>query len=74
MLVLGILSLVVCTALGPFAWSMGTEELRRIDSGLTSPVARGSAQAGRVCGIISTSFLGLALLFFMFAILMASSR
>jgi hypothetical protein len=73
-LVLGILSLVVCTALGPFAWAMGTEELRRIDSGLTSPEGRSSAQAGRVCGIISTSFLGLALLFIMFAMLMASTH
>jgi hypothetical protein len=65
-LVLGILSLVVCTALGPFAWSMGTEELRRIDAGLTPATGRGAAVAGRVCGIISSCFLGLALLFVMF--------
>ncbi len=73
-LVLGILSLVVCTAIGPFAWAMGTEELRRIDSGLTSPEGRGSAQAGRICGIVSTSFLGLALLFVMFIMLVASTH
>ncbi len=74
-LVLGILSLVVCSALGPFAWSMGSEELRRIDGGLTSPDGRGSAQAGRVCGIISSSLLVLVLVFMMFAMVLgASSR
>lgn len=56
-LVLGILSLVVCSVMGPIAWSMGNEELRRIDAGHTSPVGRGSVTAGRICGIISTSML-----------------
>jgi hypothetical protein len=73
-LVLGILSLVMCTAMGPFAWSMGTEELRRIDSGLTSPEGRGSAQAGRVCGIIASCFLGFGVLMVLFVMLMASTH
>lgn len=56
-LVLGILSLTVCGLMGPIAWSMGTEELRRIDSGQTPEFSRGSAVAGRVCGIIGTALL-----------------
>ena len=56
-LVLGILSLVVCSVMGPIAWAIGNEELRRIDSGQTAPDGRGSVSAGRICGIISSSLL-----------------
>jgi len=56
-LTLGILSLVVCTVMGPIAWAMGNEELRRIDSGQTPGDQRGSVTAGRVCGIISSVLL-----------------
>jgi hypothetical protein len=70
-LVLGILSLAVCSVMGPIAWAIGSEELRRIDSGQTSPDARGSVTAGRICGIISTSLmiLGVFMLFMMLAVL-----
>src|SRR5579863_3576641 len=75
-LTLGILSLAVCSIMGPIAWSMGSEELRRIDAGLTPPHGRGTAQAGRICGIISTSFLILVgvLFFFGFILAAGSSR
>lgn len=53
-MILGILSLVVCGLMGPVAWSMGNEELRRIDLGQTDPGSRSNASAGRICGIIST--------------------
>jgi hypothetical protein len=43
--------------MGPIAWSMGNEELRRIDAGQASPMGRGSVTAGRICGIIATSCL-----------------
>jgi len=56
-LVLGILSVVLCYILGPIAWSMGTEELRRIDMGQTSPLGRQAAVAGRICGIVGSAFL-----------------
>lgn len=56
-LTLGILSLVVCSVMGPIAWAMGNEELRRMDSGQTPDDARGSVTAGRVCGIVATCFL-----------------
>jgi hypothetical protein len=71
-LTLGILSLVVCTIMGPIAWSMGSEELRRIDAGLTAPFGRGTAQAGRICGIIGTCLLILTGLLFLFVFVLAA--
>jgi hypothetical protein len=56
-LVLGILSLVLCTLLGPIAWSMGSEELRRIDLGQSPPAGRQGAIAGRICGIVASALL-----------------
>src|SRR5437868_7046645 len=47
-MVLGILSLLVCAVMGPIAWSMGNEELRRIDSGQSPPEGRSNASAGRI--------------------------
>ena len=67
-LVLGILSLVVCGILGPFAWHMGNAEIQGIDTGRRDPSNRGNAQAGRVLGIISTVMLALVVLFFIFAL------
>ena len=54
-LVLGILSLVVCSILGPIAWSMGNEEQRRIAAGQAPP--DGNVSAGRICGMISSILL-----------------
>ena len=56
-LVLGILSLVLCALLGPIAWSMGSEELRRIDLGQAPPAGRQGAIAGRICGIVASALL-----------------
>ncbi|MFI6732331.1 DUF4190 domain-containing protein [Nonomuraea sp. NPDC050451] len=53
-LVLGILSLVVCTFIGPFAWSMGNRALREIDESGYYYENRGMVQAGRICGIVSS--------------------
>jgi TRAP-type C4-dicarboxylate transport system permease small subunit len=61
-LVLGILGLVACGILAPFAWSVANTELRGIDAGRRPPDNRGLANAGRILGIIGTVFLGLALL------------
>ncbi|HEY7564959.1 MAG TPA: DUF4190 domain-containing protein [Acidimicrobiia bacterium] len=63
-LVLGILSIVMCQILGPFAWKMGQDELRAINEGRRSPQNQGLAQAGKVCGIVGTCLLGLAVIFF----------
>ncbi len=61
-LTFGILSLALCGLFGPFAWSMGAGELRRIDAGEVDPGGRGSAQAGMICGMIATILMGIVLL------------
>ena len=66
-LVLGILSLVICSILGPIAWSMGNEENRRIAAGQAPPDS--NAAAGRICGMIASILLILSgvLILFMLA-------
>ncbi|GGT35877.1 DUF4190 domain-containing protein [Nonomuraea spiralis] len=56
-LVLGILSLVVCGILGPFAWSMGNKALKEIDGSGYPYDNRSAVQAGRICGMIATILL-----------------
>ena len=60
-LVLGILSLVLCQVLGPFAWVMGNNEIQAIDAGRRPPQNRGTAQAGRILGIISTVLMAIGI-------------
>ncbi|MBS1121631.1 MAG: hypothetical protein H6Q90_3859 [Deltaproteobacteria bacterium] len=73
-LTLGILSLVVCGIMGPIAWAMGNEELRRIDSGTTEPGQRGSVVAGRICGIIATCLMIFSALLIVFVFATVSSH
>lgn len=70
-LVLGILSIVVCSFIGPFAWVMGNKAIKEIDSSGYYYENRGQIQAGRICGIIGTVFLILAALFVAFIITMS---
>lgn len=57
-LVLGILGLVVCAVLGPFAWKAGNKALREMDSRPDIIYSnRGSITTGRILGIVSTAFL-----------------
>jgi hypothetical protein len=56
-LVLGILSLVVCGILGPFAWVIGGNTVKEIDASGGTLGGRGSAQAGKICGIVATALL-----------------
>lgn len=60
-LVLGILGLVVCGILAPFAWNMGNKELAAIDAGRRPSENRGTANAGRILGIIGTVLLGVSI-------------
>lgn len=62
-LVLGILSIVLCQVLGPFAWKIGHEELKAITEGRRPVANQGLAQAGKICGIVGTCLLGLVVLF-----------
>jgi len=70
-LAFGILSLVVCSVLGPIAWAMGNEEMRRIDSGQAPEDGRSNATAGRICGIIASVMLMLGGMFFLLFLAMA---
>jgi len=65
-LVLGILSLVVCGALGPIAWYMGHGELQQINAGLVSRQDHGMVNAGYICGIIGSILLLIGIAFFIF--------
>ena len=61
-LVLGILSLVICQLIGPFAWYMGNKAIKEIDGQPGRYTNRGSVQAGRICGAIATIFMVIGLL------------
>jgi hypothetical protein len=63
-LVLGILSIVCsCFPVGIIAWIMGNNELRAIDEGRRPPENRGTANAGRICGIVGVGLTAIGLLF-----------
>jgi len=66
-LVLGILGVVVCGILAPIAWSMGTKELEAIDGGRRPPQNRGTANAGRILGIVGTVLLAIGIIFIVLA-------
>ncbi len=62
-LVLGILGVVVCQVLAPFAWVMGKRTLDEIDASQGQLGGRGAAQAGFILGIVGSVLLGLSLVF-----------
>lgn len=62
-LVLGILSLVMCGLLGPFAWSMGKKALAEIDASGGMLGGRGNVKAGYICGMISSILLIVSIVF-----------
>lgn len=62
-LVLGILGIVICGLIAPFAWVTSKRTLGEIDASQGRLGGRGSAQAGYVLGIIGTVLLGLGFLF-----------
>src|SRR4051794_17954533 len=61
-LVLGILGIVVCGFVAPFAWKVGRDTVRDIDASQGRLGGRGSAQAGYILGVLGTVLLGLGLL------------
>jgi len=63
-LVLGILSLVVCGVLGPFAWVMGNKAIKEIDAAGGTASNRSQVSAGRICGIISSVLTILVVVFY----------
>lgn len=65
-LVLGILGLVCCAILGPFAWYLGKAELSAIKRGETPQAGEGIAMAGMILGIVGTAMLILSILWVVF--------
>ncbi len=68
-LVLGILGVVLCQVLAPFAWVVGKRTVNEIDASGGRLGGRGSAQAGYVLGIVGTVLLGLGLLYLVVVVL-----
>lgn len=62
-MVLGILGIVVCGVMAPFAWSIGKKTRDDIDASGGRLGGRGQAQAGYIMGIIGTVLLALGVLF-----------
>ena len=62
-LVLGILGIVVCGLVGPFAWSMGTRVLHEIQASGGRWGGESEATIGRILGIVATALLALSVLF-----------
>ena len=62
-LILSILGLITCCGLTcPIGWYLGQKEITAIDAGLRQPSNRGTANAGKIVGIVGTALYGLALL------------
>lgn len=53
-LVLGIIGILCCGPLSIVAWIMGQNEINGIDGGRRDPSQRGTANAGRILGIVGT--------------------
>lgn len=56
-LALGILGIILCGILVPFAWLLGAKELKEIKMGLSPQSGYGIAVAGTVLGIVGTALL-----------------
>ena len=67
-MILGILGIVICSVLAPFAWRIGKKTMDEIDASGGQLGGRGMAQAGYIMGIIGTVLLALGVLFFLIAI------
>jgi len=61
-LVLGILGIVVCGFIAPFAWIMGKGDIAKMDAGVMNPEGRGLTQGGMICGIVGTILIALSFL------------
>ena len=70
-LILGIVGIVVCGLVAPFAWVMGNRVVNEIDASNGQLGGRSQAQAGRICGIVGTALMGLGLLFAVVIVIIA---
>lgn len=67
-LVLGILGILVCPLLGPFAWVYGRRGERAVDASGGLLPGRGLATAGKVLGIVGTALVVLLLVALLFLV------
>jgi hypothetical protein len=74
-LVLGVLGVICCALLAPFAWYLGNQELKAIQAGASPAAGDGIARAGMVLGIVGVVLLGMQLIwiFFMGGMVMLSA-
>jgi hypothetical protein len=63
-LILGIVGLVVCGPVAPFAWWIGKKAVDEIDASGGQLGGRGMAKAGYILGIIGTIVLAIGVLVF----------
>jgi hypothetical protein len=77
-LVLGIIGLVCCGLCAPFAWYIGSAEMKQIKAGLSSQAGKSFAQIGMILGIIGTILfiLGIiaGIIWFLFFGMMAATH
>ncbi len=73
-LALGIMGLLICGVFGPFAAVMGGNAVAAIDRGEADPSERGSANTGRILGIIGSVFLVLSVLLVLVGVASPSFR
>lgn len=59
-LVLGIVGIVACGVVAPFAWVIGGRAVREIDASPGTYGGRSEANAGRILGIVGSVLLALA--------------
>jgi hypothetical protein len=68
-LILGILGIVACQILAPFAWSMGNKALEEVDRDPQRYSNRSLVNTGRILGMVGTIILGIYLVIFVFYII-----
>ena len=66
-LILGIVSVTCCLICGPFAWIMGSQDMKAIRDGRMDPAGKTQTQVGMILGIIGTLLGGCALIARVFA-------
>jgi hypothetical protein len=69
-LILGILGLVACQVLSPFAWIIGNKVVREIDASQGQLGGRSTANAGRICGMVGSILLALGILVLLFVMVL----
>ncbi len=70
-LLLSLAALLCCGLLWPVAWKLGHDEIVAIDAGRRDPNNRGTANAGRIIGMIGTGLLVLVVVVWIIAVLAA---